>query len=112
MIHAMPLRPDATTCSPKAIKMADAPKRRKTKTRKAPTDAEVETLAAEAEAGYAPERLRPRSGRPLVGSGPGQVVPVRLDPDLRRAVQARAKAERTSVSEVVRQALRDHLEVG
>lgn len=92
--------------------MPDSRKRHTNKTRKAPTNAEVEALADEAEAGYAPERLQPRRGRPLVGSAPGEVVPVRLDPDLRRAVQDRADADHTSVSEVVREALRRHLEAG
>jgi hypothetical protein len=92
--------------------MSDARKRRTKKTGEVPTDAEVEALADEAEGGYAADRLRPRRGRPLVGSAPGVVVPVRLDPDLRRAVQDRADADHTSVSEVVREALRHHLEAG
>lgn len=89
--------------------MSDQPKRVATKAAVL-TDREIEALADDAETGYAPDRLRPRRGRPLIGSAPGEVVPVRLDPPLRQAVQDRADADGTSVSEVMRQALRQHLE--
>jgi Arc/MetJ-type ribon-helix-helix transcriptional regulator len=38
-------------------------------------------------------------------------VPVRLDPDLRAALAARATADHTNASEVIRQALRAWLDV-
>jgi predicted transcriptional regulator len=38
-------------------------------------------------------------------------VPVRLDPELRAAVEARATAEQTSMSEIIREALRRFLKV-
>jgi hypothetical protein len=38
-------------------------------------------------------------------------VPVHLDPELRAAVEARASAEQTSTSEIIREALRRCLEV-
>jgi predicted transcriptional regulator len=44
-----------------------------------------------------------------MGSGPADALPVRLDPELRRAVDERAAAEHTSSSEVVRNALRRYL---
>ena len=75
------------------------------------TDDDIQRLADEAEAGYDPSRLRPRGGRPLIGTAPAQVVPVRLDPELRAAVEARASAEQTSTSEIIREALRRFLEV-
>ena len=75
------------------------------------TDDDIQRLADEAEAGYDPSRLRPRGGRPLIGTAPAAVVPVRLDPELRAAVEARASAEQTSTSEIVREALRRFLEV-
>ncbi|ONH34871.1 ribbon-helix-helix protein, CopG family [Protofrankia sp. BMG5.30] len=75
------------------------------------TDELVTTLAAEAEAGYDVELLRRRGGRRPIGSAPGEVVPVRLDPDMRAALAARADADHTNASEVIRQALRAWLDV-
>lgn len=75
------------------------------------TDADIERMAAEAEAGYDVATLRPRGGRPPMGSGPAEVVPVRLDPDLRAAVEARATADDTTTSEIIREALRRFLHV-
>jgi hypothetical protein len=76
------------------------------------TDNDIQRLADEAEAGYDPSRLRLRGGRPLMGSAPAEVVPVRLDPELRAAVEARASSEQTSTSEIIREALRHFLEAG
>jgi hypothetical protein len=70
------------------------------------TDETIERLAAEAEAGYDVGELRRRGGRRPMGSGPAEVVPIRLDPELRAALAARAEAEHTSASEIVREALR------
>ena len=75
------------------------------------TDELVQRLAAEAAAGYDVGALRRRGGRRPMGSGPADVVPVRLDPDLRAALSARAEAEHTSASDVIRQALRAWLDV-
>ncbi|KLL10848.1 CopG family transcriptional regulator [Protofrankia sp. BMG5.30] len=75
------------------------------------TDELVSTLAAEAEAGYDVDVLRRRGGRPRIGAAPGEVVPVRLDPGLRAALAARADADHTNASEVIRQALRAWLDV-
>ncbi len=73
------------------------------------TDSDIEKLADEAEAGYDVKELRRRGGRPLIGSGPSQVVPVRLDPDLRKALLKQAKAEKTSQSDLIRRALHMYL---
>jgi hypothetical protein len=70
------------------------------------TDELIDHLAAEAEAGYDVPTLRRRGGRRPIGSGPADIVPVRLDPDLRAALAARAESDNTSASEVIRQALR------
>ncbi|MGE3660698.1 MAG: CopG family ribbon-helix-helix protein [Pseudonocardia sp.] len=75
------------------------------------TDELVQQLADEAEASYDVATVRRRGGRRPLGSGPADVVPVRLDPELRAALTARADAEHTSASDVIRQALRAWLDV-
>lgn len=75
------------------------------------TNADIERMANEAEAGYGITAVRPRGGRPAMGSGPAEVVPVRLDPELRAAVEARATLDDTTTSEIIRQALRTFLYV-
>ncbi len=76
------------------------------------TDKEIEKLAAEAEAGYDVDVLlarRRKRGRPALGSAPASVESVRLDPELRDQLLERAKAEGTTTSEVIREALRSFL---
>jgi CRISPR-associated endonuclease/helicase Cas3 len=76
------------------------------------TDAEVQRLADEAERGYTVDALtarRGKRGRPALGSAPASVESVRLDPELRDQLAERAKADGTTPSEVIRQALRDYL---
>lgn len=73
------------------------------------TDKEIEALAAEAESGYDVDALlarRGKRGRPALGSAPASVESVRLDPELRDQLLERAKAEGTTTSEVIREALR------
>lgn len=77
------------------------------------TDELVEQLADEAERGYDVEELvarRGRRGRPRLGSEPSTVESVRLDPDLKERLVRRAEADGVPVSEVIRDALRHHLE--
>ena len=76
------------------------------------TDEVLERMAQEAEDGLDLARLRRRPGRPAMGSGPADTLPVRLDPELRKAVDERAAAEHTTASEVVREALRRYLKAG
>ncbi len=84
----------------------------RTKTGKALTDSDIESLADEAERGYEVEPLKARRrGRPMIGDAPAEVVPVRLDPVLKEAVAARAAADETTTSEIIREALRRFLEV-
>lgn len=73
-------------------------------------DTEVARLVAEAEAGSDPSTLRRRGGRQLMGSAPAEVVPVRLDPELKRAVEQRAASMQSTTSDVIRQAIRSYLE--
>ena len=75
------------------------------------TEEVLQRMADEAEAGLDPAKLRRRPGRPAMGSGPAETVPVRLDPELRRAVDDRAEADQTTTSEVIREALRRYLRV-
>jgi predicted transcriptional regulator len=46
-----------------------------------------------------------------MGSAPADVVPVRLDPELRADVEARADADHTTTSDIIREALRRFLDV-
>ncbi|MBA2750971.1 MAG: ribbon-helix-helix protein, CopG family [Actinobacteria bacterium] len=75
------------------------------------TEDVLERLANEAEDGLDVPKLRRRPGRPAMGSGPAESLPVRLDPELRKALDDRASAEQTTVSDVVREALRCYLKV-
>jgi len=86
---------------------------RTTKTGRIITDSELDAIADEVEStDFDVEVLKARRrGRPAMGSGPAEVVPVRIDPELRAAIEARAEADHTSTSEIIRQALRQFLDV-
>jgi Ribbon-helix-helix protein, copG family len=85
----------------------------RTKTGRILTDDEIDALADEVETtDYDVDALnKRRRGRPAMGSGPAEVVPVRIDPGLRAAIEARARSEDTTTSEVIREAIRRFLEV-
>ena len=73
----------------------------------------IETLADEADAGYDVEELvarRGRRGRPRLGKERSSVESVRLDPEMKQKLADRASQEGVSASEVIRQALRQHLQ--
>jgi hypothetical protein len=92
--------------------MPDDDKTYRTKSGRVLIDADIDHLADEAERGYDVEELKQRRrGRPRIGAAPADVVPVRLDPDLKEAVEARATADHTSTSEIIRRALRSYLDV-
>ena len=77
------------------------------------TDELIEKLADDAEQGYDVEeilRRRGKRGRPALGSGPSTVESVRLDPELKERLARRAEADGVPVSEVIRDALRHHLD--
>jgi hypothetical protein len=76
------------------------------------TDEVLDRMADEAEEGLDITKLRRRPGRPAMGSGPAESLPVRLDPELRKALDERAAADNTTSSDVVREALRRYLKVG
>ena len=77
------------------------------------TEADLDAIADEVEhAEFDVQMLtQRRRGRPAMGSAPAEVVPVRIDPELKAALEARAAADRSSTSEVIRQALRRFLDV-
>lgn len=92
--------------------MAEKTHTYRTKTGKVLTDADIEAMADETERRYDVEALKPRRrGRPMLGAAPAEVVPVRLDPALKQAVEARAEAEHSTTSEIIREALRRFLDV-
>lgn len=83
-----------------------------TKTGRELTDADIEALADEAERGYDVDDLKSRRrGRPMLGSAPAEVVPVRLDPELKQAVEDRARDDDTTVSALIREAIRRFIDV-
>jgi predicted DNA-binding protein len=89
------------------------PKTRRTRGGRTLTDDELEALATEVEeTDYDVNALKTRRrGRPSMGSGPADVVPVRIDPELRAAIEAQAQAEGTTTSEIIREAIRRFLDV-
>ena len=77
------------------------------------TDDLIEELAKEAEAGYDVDEIiarRGKRGRPRLGTEPSTVESVRLDPELKARLLRRAADQGVPVSEVIREALRQHLE--
>ena len=84
-----------------------------TKSGKPIDDDLIEQLADEAEAGYNVDEMvgrRGKRGRPKLGSAPSTVESVRLDPELKERLARRAQDEGVPASEVIREALRHHLE--
>ncbi|MCP4965814.1 MAG: ribbon-helix-helix protein, CopG family [bacterium] len=77
------------------------------------SEGELDRLAVEVEeAEYDIDALKTRRrGRPPMGSGPADVVPVRIDPELKAAIEARAETDHTTTSEVIREAIRRFLHV-
>lgn len=75
------------------------------------TEEVIERLAEEAEQGYDVEPLQRsrRRGRPPLGSGAASTFQVRLEPELRQALEACADEEETTPSAIVRRALREYL---
>ncbi|HXH58296.1 ribbon-helix-helix domain-containing protein [Iamia sp.] len=89
------------------------PKTYTTATGRELTGDDLDAIAEEVEqVAYDVEQLKSRRrGRPRMGSAPAEVVPVRLDPELKSAMDARAEAEHLSTSEIIRRALRRYLDV-
>lgn len=81
-----------------------------TKDGKPITDELIEEYVAEAERGYDLDKLKVVRGRPRMGSAPAKSFPVRLDPDLRAALDERAEQDGRPAAEIVRDALRQFLD--
>lgn len=75
------------------------------------SDEVLQQMAEEAEAGLDVTKLRRRPGRPSMGSGPADTLPVRLESELRKAVDDRAAMDHKTASDIVREALRRYLKV-
>jgi hypothetical protein len=77
------------------------------------SDGDIEAIAVEvATTDYDVADLKSRRrGRRSMGAGPAEVVPVRIDPELRAAMEERAQADNMTTSEVIREALRRFLDV-
>ena len=86
---------------------------RRTRSGRILTDDELEALAGEVvERDYDVDALKTRCrGRPPICSAPADVVPVRIDPELRSAIEARAQAEHATISEIICEAIRRFLDV-
>ena len=89
------------------------PKTYRTKSGRVLEDGDLDAMSADIEsADYDVEQLKTRRrGRPAMGSAAADVVPVRLDPELRDAVESRAKSDETTTSDVIRRALKEFLHV-
>lgn len=74
------------------------------------TDGLIEQYVAEAEQDYEPDKLKTRRGRPLLGRAPAKSFPVRLDPELRAALDDRADQEGRPASAILRDALRRYID--
>lgn len=75
------------------------------------TDEVIEALADEAERGYDLSKARRvYVGRPPLGAaGPSPRIDVRVDPKLAKALKARARREKRSVSDIARTALQEYV---
>jgi CRISPR-associated endonuclease/helicase Cas3 len=75
------------------------------------TDELLDRTADEAAEGLDITELGRRPGRPAMGSAPAESFPVRLEPQLRGALDECAAADEKTASEIVRKALRRYLKV-
>ena len=72
------------------------------------TEADVQAMVANAEAGFPGVTVRP-VGRPTMGERPARTVAVRLDPELDEALLERLAETGETASDVMRTALRHYL---
>ena len=73
------------------------------------TGKELDKLAKDFASGKYDPTLSRRRGRPTLGSKPAQVVQVRLTPELLKLLKKKAKQDKTTNSDVMREALQRYL---
>jgi len=92
-------------------KMKSSEAAKATPSRTVITDALVDELADEAEAGYDLRQAERRQvGRPSLGAGTSPRLQFRVSPDLYAAAEQRARQEGRPVSDIAREALRAYLQ--
>lgn len=74
------------------------------------TDEVIAEMVREAEEGYDISELKPL-GRPPKVDGILEVVPVRMEEDMRIAIRERAKKEGTTGSDIIRKAVKAFLHI-
>ena len=91
--------------------MPENPRTYQTQSGRELTDEDIERIAGEVAAtDYDVASIkRRRRGRPSLGDGPAEIVPVRLDSRLGAALDERVEQEHSNRSEVIRRALRQYL---
>lgn len=91
--------------------MAENPKSYRTWSGRDLTDDDIERIADEVAAtDYDVAAIKKRRrGRPSMGDGPAEIVPVRLDPQLGAALDDRVEREHSNRSDGIRRALRQYL---
>ncbi len=85
--------------------------RYKTKTGRTLTDADIDVIADELElADYDIDTLKTRRrGHSAMGSGPADIVSLRIDPKLKAEIEACAEANHTTAGEIIRETIRRFL---
>jgi len=91
--------------------MPESPQTYRSESGRELTDEDIERIAEEVAAtDYDVAAIKKRRrGRPPMGEGVADIVPVRLDPQLGAALDDRVEQEHSNRSEVIRRALRQYL---
>jgi len=91
--------------------MPESPQTYRSESGRELTDEDIERIAEEVAAtDYDVVAIKKRRrGRPPMGEGVADIVPVRLDPQLGAALDDRVEQEHSNRSEVIRRALRQYL---
>jgi hypothetical protein len=71
----------------------------------------IAPAAAEADRDRGATNVQPGGGGTGMGSPPAEALPIWLSPDVRRALEQQAAADKTTPSEIVEEVLRRYLEM-